>query len=68
MVYKQTTRQELRLELKRIAAFRKRVKKGEQDAPDLVDYLSRALGGAMQVDSINARVESAYVTALGTKI
>lgn len=41
--YKRTTRAELRLELKRIGGFRKRVKKGDQEQPDLVDYLSRAL-------------------------
>ena len=48
--YKKTTRMELRLELKRIRKFYKRVKKGEQERPDLVDYLARALVFSSQIE------------------
>ena len=41
--YKRTTRAELRLELKRVGGFLKRVRKGAQEKPDVAEYLTRAL-------------------------
>ena len=41
--YKRTTRAELRLELKRVGGFLKRVRKGSQEKPVVAEYLTRAL-------------------------
>ena len=49
--YKRTTRAELRLELRRVGGFLKRVRKGMQERPDLVEYLSRALVFSSRVES-----------------
>ena len=43
VTYKRTTRAELRLELKRVGGFLKRVRKGAQEKPDVAEYLTRAL-------------------------
>mmetsp|Transcript_9841 Transcript_9841/g.36546 ORF Transcript_9841/g.36546 Transcript_9841/m.36546 type:complete len:524 (+) Transcript_9841:3798-5369(+) len=41
--YKKTTRGELRLELKRVGGFLKRIRKGTQTKPDVATFLTRAL-------------------------
>ena len=78
--YKRTTRAELRLELKRVGGFLKRVRKGAQEKPDVAEYLTRALvfqnrraegpsggGGTGQTDDAETDVDT-LVTALHERL
>ena len=80
VTYKRTTRAELRLELKRVGGFLKRVRKGAQEKPDVAEYLTRALvfenrrvegpsggGGTGQTDDAETDVDT-LVTALHERL
>ena len=50
--YKRTTRAELRLELRRVGGFLKRVRKGTQARPDLAEYLARVLAFSSRTEEV----------------